>query len=48
MFIRLPHTIQLRLEFRAIALELFGEFLGQGKCLDRIVALSFRTVETFL
>jgi len=48
MFICIAHTIQFGFEFSAIALELFGEFLGHGKRFESIISLSFSPVKPFL
>jgi hypothetical protein len=46
--VSLTHTGQFDLEFGAVALELFGKFLGHGESFEGIVALAFGLVETFL
>jgi hypothetical protein len=48
MFIRIAHARQFDFEFRSVALELFGEFLGHGKGFKGIIALTFSSVKTFL
>ena len=48
MFVCLTHTGQFRLEFGTVGFELFCKILCHGKCFERVVALPFCSIESFL